>query len=601
MMSKMRELSKIFIVIVAVSFIALMVFEWGMDYSGQGQRQNIIGSVNGQELTYEMFSELFQNLYQAEKSRSNQDLTESQVANIRSAVWDRFVQQVLLEEEMQRLNITVSDSEIVYQIRNYPLDEIKNNPSFQTEGQFDWNKYYASFSNPDIPWYQIEDYYRRQVLPFQKLQDIISSTVRVSDIEISEDFIKTNQKARVSYLEVPYSKFIDKERQIADEDVRDFYDTNLSEFQQNESRMLSYVTFPLTPTKKDTLRIAQEFEEIKERLAAGENFNDLAEEYSEDPAVKSNRGRYDYFERGAMVKEFEDASFSGKIGELTGPVSTQFGEHLIFVEDRRNKDGKEQAKVSHILLKITAGPSTRERQESAAAFFSEDAQTEGFDIITERDSIEVQSTNYIAQDNQFIPGFGRNYQIYDFAFQGELNSVSSIIETEKGFTVFKLSEIKPAGPRPFEEVKNIIVSRLKTEKRKEEARNYAVNIQEQVDQNTPLSLIAQNDKDGIVRFDSTADFALTGSPQGIGLDNIFNATAFSLEEGEVSAKVETNRGIYWMELLAKTPFDSTQFNVQREMIRQRLLSTKRNQVFTDWFEYLKENADIEDNRKMFNL
>ena len=86
-----------------------------------------------------------------------------------------------------------------------------------------------------------------------------------------------------------------------------------------------------------------------------------------------------------------------------------------------------------------------------------------------------------------------------------------------------------------------------------------------------------------------------------GMDNIFNATAFSLQEGEISKKVETNRGVYWMELLNKTEFDSTQFNVQREMIRQRLLSAKKTKVFMDWFEYLKGKADIEDNRKMFNL
>ena len=71
---------------------------------------------------------MFQNLYQNEKSKSDQELSESQIANLRSMVWDRFVQQVLLEEEMKRLNITVSDSEVVYQIKHYPLDEIKNNP-----------------------------------------------------------------------------------------------------------------------------------------------------------------------------------------------------------------------------------------------------------------------------------------------------------------------------------------------------------------------------------------------------------------------------------------------------------------------------------------
>jgi len=123
MMSKMRELSKIFIIIVALSFIGLMVFEWGMDYTGRGQRQTAVGVVNGRELTYEMFTNMFQNLYQAEKSRSESDLTESQISNMRNMVWDRFVQQVLLEEEMERLNITVSDSEIVYQIKLESVNE----------------------------------------------------------------------------------------------------------------------------------------------------------------------------------------------------------------------------------------------------------------------------------------------------------------------------------------------------------------------------------------------------------------------------------------------------------------------------------------------
>ncbi len=291
----------------------------------------------------------------------------------------------------------------------------------------------------------------------------------------------------------------------------------------------------------------------------------------------------------------------GAIDEVTVHISTVFVLYLILVEDRRMEDGNEQVKVSHILLKISAGPSTRERQESTAAFFAEDAQTEGFDTVAEREEIEIISTNYISEDNQFIPGFGRNFQIYDFAYRNEINAVSSIIETENGFAVFKLSEINPAGPRPFDEVGNIIISRLKTEKRREDARNFAVNIQNQIDQNTRLEQIVQNDADGIVRFDSTADFAINGSLKGIGMDIIFNATAFSLQEGEISEKVETNRGIYWMELLHKTEFDSTQYNIQREMIRQRLLSIKRSKVFTDWYEYLKDNADIEDNRKMFNL
>jgi parvulin-like peptidyl-prolyl isomerase len=601
MMTKLREYSKIFIVIVALSFIGLMVFEWGMDYTGLSQRQTVVGSVNGREMSYEMFSDMFQNLYQAERSRSDQELTESQVANIRGMVWDRFVQQVLLEEEMKRLNITVSDSEIVYQIRHYPLPEIRNNPSFQTNGQFDWDKYYASFSNPDVPWYQIEEYYRSQVLPFQRLQDIISSTVRVSENEVYEEYFNTNQKVRVQYLEIPFSKFVNTERTIAEEEIEDYYNDNLSEFQQKEGRKMSYVTFPLMPTTQDTQRVLSEFSEIRDRLASGEDFNELAAEYSEDPAVKTNEGRYDFFERGAMVKEFEEASFSGKVGTLVGPVETQFGQHLIKIEDKRVQDDKEQVKVSHILLKIAPGPSTREKQESAAAFFAEDARMDGFNTVTTRENLEVKETNFVEEDNQFVPGFGRNFQIYDFAFRNEIGAVSKLIETETGFHVCLLSEIREAGPRPLDEVKNIIESRLKTDKRKVEAKDYAVNIQENIDQSKSFGQIVNEDEANIVRMDSTEDFTIKASPRGIGLNNLFNATAFSLEKDEVSDMVETNRGIYWQKLLAKTEFDSTQFESTKEIIRNQLMSRKRNQAFSSWFEYLKENADIEDNRKLFNL
>jgi len=412
------------------------------------------------------------------------------------------------------------------------------------------------------------------------LQDIISSTVRISDSEVYEEYLVSNQKARIQYIEVPFSKFVDAERVIPEEEIEEYYNDNLSEFQQKEGRKMSYVTYPLVPTTKDTQRVLSEFDEIRNRLAAGEDFNELAVEYSEDPAVKTNQGRYDFFERGAMVKEFEDASFNGKTGTLVGPVETQFGQHLIKIEDKRVQNGKDQVKVSHILLKIVPGPSTREKQESAAAFFAEDARMDGFTEVTTRENLEVKETTFVEEDNQFVPGFGRNFQIYDFAYRNEIGAVSNLIETETGFYVFLLNEIREAGPRPLDEVKNIIESRLKTDKRKVQARDYAVNIQEKIDQNSSFDQIVQQDETKIMRVDSTEDFTIKASPRGIGLNNLFNATAFSLEKGQISDMIETNRGIYWQKLLVKTEFDSTQFESTKEIIRNQLMSRKRNQAFT---------------------
>jgi peptidyl-prolyl cis-trans isomerase D len=601
MMTQLREYSKIFIVILAVAFIGLMVFDWGMDYLGLRQRPNIVGKVNGKKLTYEMFSDQFQQLYQAERQRnSDQELPENQVEMMRDQVWEQFIQRVLFEEEMKKLDITVTDSEIVFQIRNFPLQEIKKNPAFQTNGQFDWNKYYASFSNPNMPWNQIEEFYRQQ-LPFEKLQNIITSTVRVSDSEIESEFADNNLKARVAYIEIPFTRFRISDQQVSDKQLAEYYAEHRDEYKQEETRQLDYVSFPLTPTKSDTERVLREFDEIRSRLAAGEDFNKLADEYSEDPGKSTNHGRYDFFERGTMVKPFEDASFNGKIGELVGPVETQYGLHLIKIEDKRIQNGKEQVKVSHILLKVTAGPSTREQVDYKASLFLDEAREEGFEKAAEKNKYPIQNTGDIYRTAKFIPGFGRNYQIFNFAFKNKTGALSDIVYTDQGMAVFKLSVIKKEGIRPLTEVKTLVLNAVRLESQKERAREFSKKIQAELDRNISFRQIAASDTANIVRMDTTGDFTMKSTIPGLGYDQTFNALAFSIQPGQASREIESNRGIYWQLLLAKSGFDSTAYASQKESIRQRLLVQKRNQAFTNWYEFLKSKADIEDNRNLYNL
>ena len=103
MMTKLREFSKIFIIVIALSFIALMVFEWGMGGFGGGA-QNIVGSVNGKEMTYTMFSEMYQDMYEQERTRSGKtDFSEEDLQRMKNQVWERFIQQTLFQQEMEKL------------------------------------------------------------------------------------------------------------------------------------------------------------------------------------------------------------------------------------------------------------------------------------------------------------------------------------------------------------------------------------------------------------------------------------------------------------------------------------------------------------------
>ncbi len=99
----------------------------------------------------------------------------------------------------------------------------------------------------------------------------------------------------------------------------------------------------------DTLNAYQEILAIKERLDQGERFQSLAQEKSDDPSAKTNGGNLGYFTALQMVFPFEEAAFSGTIGEVTGPIRTRFGYHLLKIEDRRPSKG--QVEVSHILVR----------------------------------------------------------------------------------------------------------------------------------------------------------------------------------------------------------------------------------------------------------
>jgi peptidyl-prolyl cis-trans isomerase SurA len=372
----------------------------------------------------------------------------------------------------------------------------------------------------------------------------------------------------------------------------------LSDYHQEEERSLSYVFFSLKPSKEDTLRIINDFEEIKKRISEGEDFNRLAMIYSEDPGKEQNQGRYDFFERGTMVKPFEDVCFNGKIGEIIGPVETPYGYHLIKIEDKRIKEGKEQVKVSHILLKITAGPSTREKQETAAGFLIEDARALGFDLVAERNDKKIEHLDKITEDMQYIPDFGKNYDIPYFAFHAQIGDISNMIYTEKGIVVLKLDQIREAGPRPLEQVKNLVISRLEQIKAKEDALIYAKTIQDKIEKNIPFNTITLNDESGKIKYDSTSLFSLNSKNVH---DYIFRASAFSLEINQISGMIEATDGIYWQKLLDKSEFDSVAYRNQYDSIRYRLLMEKRRTIFENWYEYLKENADIKDNRHRFYL
>jgi parvulin-like peptidyl-prolyl isomerase len=389
---------------------------------------------------------------------------------------------------------------------------------------------------------------------------------------------------------------------VTDEEIETFFEDHKDEYKQNEKRELSYVLFPVKTTAEDTNRVFEDFDEIKGRLDNGDNFNDLALIYSMDPTAQKNKGDLGYFNEGDMAKPFSDAAFSAEPGTVVGPIETTFGWHLISVEDKKVENGQEQVKASHILIKVTPSRTTEDDQESKASYFSEDAKDAGFITIAEQDSLEIVKTSLFEEGSGYIPGLIKNNPaIVNFAFASKLNDVSGVYRLDEGYIVMMLSQIQEEGYQDIENVRRFLESRVRTEKAKERAKAYAETLEPKVTSGISFKSIANSDTVRKARYNVTGLVNMNSSIPGLGKSVEFTSTAFSLELDETSGLVETDRGYYYLKLLQKTSFDTTAYNSQKDVISRRLINQKRTQIFNDWYISLKDQADIVDNRKMFNL
>ncbi|RMI19430.1 MAG: hypothetical protein D6681_02975 [Calditrichaeota bacterium] len=605
MMVKMIDIAKWVLVILILSFVGLMVVEWGADLSGLLQRRDpIVGEVNGVELKYSDYEVMVRNARARAEANLDRGLTEEEIRQLRDNVWEEFIQQVLLEPVIDELNIQVTKADVFNLFVNNPPPEIRENPNFQTNGQFDVEKYKDLLRDPRLaPQLAYQEELIRSQLPYIKLRNIITSSVMVTEEEIREEFMRQNSKAKIEYLLVPVSKYRDTPLNITDADVQAFYEAHKEEFKQPERRRLNYVLFSTTPTAQDTAQIYEQIEEIKRRALEGEDFTQLALEYSEDPSVTRNQGDLGYFERKDMVKEFADAAFAAKPGDIVGPVKTQFGLHIIKVDDHRVEDGKEKVKASHILLKFSPSRATLDEAREKAQRFAEEAQDEGFSIAADRMGVEVKQTSPFAKsNNDFIPGLGAIPGAVSWAFNADKNAVSYPYKATQGYIIFEVAEILPEGYRPFEEVKTLCKTRLEIERRKELARQYAEKIRPLVEQlgDRPFQEIVQSDTSGLI-VDSTDYFTMEGFVPKIGREPAVLAAAFTLPLNTISPPLDIKKGIIFIRVKDRPEFNQELYEQQRLSIRNQLLQRKRQTAWDQWYNALKEKADIRDYRNRYYL
>lgn len=589
MMKAMRQMTKSIMWIVLAAFIGTIVFAWGMQFSGrQAQKQGVVGIINGQEIDIPTFQKAFQANLSRVGEDLEQEMSDDLVKRVRDNTWENFIFQKLLGDEIEKRGIELTNQEVYEYLKRFPPEEIMQAEVFQTDGQFDYQKYLRALADPRIPWGQMEAMIRPQ-LKFAKLQTLIGGLVRVSEEEIREYWIDENQKVKVRYTFVPATQFFAEAATVTSSDMRDFYERNLDLFEFEERAQLDYVRFVVKASSQDEDRLKADALEIKELLDEGENFAEVAEEYSQDEGSASKGGDLGWFGKGDMVEPFEKAAFSLDIGQISEPVKTQFGWHLIKVSDRKKEKGEEKVEASHILLKVRPSEETREILKSEAEYFAERAKKKGFSEIAQEESLEIMQTEPF-QEDAFISGLiGANRQASQFAFQNKVGEVSDPVETNRAFYVFHLAKRVPPGIQSLEEVRETLVEKVREEKRKELAFQRAEEIQKEALKQKDLTRAAKKfDQEVNVAEEFTRNSFL---PQFTA--EVIGAAFALTPEHKISPAVETEKGAYVLELVSKEAVDDTAFQAVKDSLGGALSEKIQIDTFNRWYAQLKENAEIE--------
>ncbi len=590
-MRKLREATKPIMLLAAAAFVALMVFEWGMDITGQSSGGlGEIGRVNGEPVSYDAYMAAYRNLYDQVQRTQEAPITSQQNKELEDAAWDEVVNQILIRQELRRRGIGVTDEEIRQAAQLSPPADLR--PQFTNEqGQFDLAAYQQFLASlPQDQLLLLEAYYR-DVIPRGKLLRQVSTGMYPTDAELWRMYRDQHDQVWIRYIALdPATRYPDDEFEVTDEEIEAYYEANKEEFAIPARATVKVVVLDKTPTPEDTAAMRTRAMEIRQRLVEGEDFAELARTESADDATAQQGGELGVFRKGQMVAEFDSAVFRSRPGEIVGPVRTAFGYHVIEVEQRW---GQDSAQARHILI-----PFQRTDDSEIELLTMADSLEDLSEQLTLEDAASTvglsATTVQLSENFPFIQGAGQITEGVDWVFEeAEPGDVSPVFETDQAFYVLELVDKQPAGYLPLEDARPAIEATLRFQKKMEQAVEEGEQILARIRQGESLESIA--DELGL-QIREAGPFTRNDFVPGIGRHNAAIGAAFGLRPGEISDVVTTTDNAFILEQIAFEKADSAAWLSQKLEQRQQVIAALQQQRLQEWIEALRASARIVDRR-----
>lgn len=591
MMRQMREATKPIMLFTALAFVALMVFEWGMDASGMSSGSvGEIGTVNGDPVSYDAYMASYRRLYDQVQQSQEGLISTQQNREIEDAAFDQVVTQLLIQQELEERGISVTNQEISDAAQFSPPEYLI--PQFVNEqGQFDVQGYQSFLASLPADQLLILEAYYRDVIPRGKLLRQVTSGIFVSDAELWERWRDQNEQAEIRFVPFdPATRYPDAEFTITDAEAQAYYRENEEDFEVPARANVKAVVLPKTPTAADTAATLERARELRTEIVEGEDFAAVAQRASADEGSAPLGGDLGVVSGGQMTPQFDSALFAAPVGQVTEPVRTTFGFHIIEVMERWAQDS---VRARHVLVPVARTDESEIRLLTVADSLEDLTETLTVEEAAQGVGATV-TTLEISETFPFVAGAGQVPEGADWVFEeAAAGDVSPVFETDQAFYALELIDSSPAGVLPLAEVRASIETTLRLEKKLERAREEARDVLARVRGGEVLVNVASDLGLGVR---NAGPFTRVDFVPGIGRQNAAVGAAFGTPVGEVSDVVTTASNAYLIEVVDRIPADSAAWQAQLEGQRASVTAQLEQQRLDEWITALRASARIVDRR-----
>ena len=626
-MRRHRNWLKWSLALVVLTFIAFYIPSFLDTTTPVGaSASDVVATVNGKDIKGLDYQRRYQNQMMAYQQQYGGSINQQLLRQL--GIDQQILQQMVDEQaalaEAERQGIRVSDEELAQQIFAFP--------ALQENGRFIGEQRYIQLlasQNPPMTQGDFEENLRRSMM-VDKLRSAVTDWLAVSDADVEREYKNRNEKVKLQVVALTADKFRDKVT-INDADVNAYYTAHQAEYRKGEQRKIKYLLIDrdqlrtrmaITPQDidsyynsnvqqfqtpeqvrashillktegKDEAAVRKQAEDIlKQAKAPGADFAALAKKYSEDDGSKINGGDLDYFAKGRMVPEFEQAAFSMQPGQISDLVKSQFGFHIIKVVDKKAAATRTLDEVRPQIQQTLAAQRVEQqitdRTRDLDARITKPAD---LDVVGKEAGATVTESDFFAREDP-IPTLGPAPEVAAQVFQLKDGEVSKALQSPRGPVYVTVTGKRDPYVPKVDEVKDRVredVIKMKAaELSKQKAGEIAATLRSAKD------FAAAAKAQGLEAKDT--QLIVRGSPlPDIGVSAEVDKAAFSLPSGGVSEPIASSNGSVIVRVAERQDVTPEAMRTAKESFRTQLLNERRELFFASYMSKAKQGMKIQVN------